>query len=425
MRTTATDSLEAHANLLPPTLLLQNACHRAILRLASHPKSHPLFIPVRNAAKRYVSSHRTSLHRLTHRFEISPQTVETLIPARRSPTSKNPWNSHIAPNKEQAIAECEVLTDQIQIFSDGSGHKGNIGAAAVLFRAGKAPRTLRYHLGTEDEHTVFEAEEIGLILAARLLATEQDPPFPISILVDNQASIQAGESFYTRPGSYLADRFRRMMQQVAKDHDDFDVTLRWIPGHSNVHGNEEADKHAKLAAEGRHNNSPPDRLPRSLRHQTLPLSVSALKERQGKDTAERWKHIWHRSPRYYHMNRIDPNILKRSFIKLTSTFSKRLTSLYVFLRTGHAPLNQHLHRIRKSDSSSCPHCPETEETVHHYLLTCPHYRRERHLLNTALGQDSSSLSFLLTDPLATPHLVKFVNATGRMRAVLGEIPIPH
>ncbi|KAG2738236.1 hypothetical protein P692DRAFT_20655220, partial [Suillus brevipes Sb2] len=75
-------------------------------------------------------------------------------------------------------------------------------------------------------------------------------------------------------------------------------------------------------------------------------------------------------------------------------------------------------------SSSCPHCPETEETVHHYLLTCPQYRRERHLLNTALGQDSSSISFLLTDPSATPHLVKFVNATGRMRAVLGEIPIP-
>lgn len=186
-----------------------------------------------------------------------------------------------------------------------------------------------------------------------------------------------------------------------------------------------SDKHAKLAAEGRHNNSPPERLPRSLRHQTLPLSVSALKERQGKDTAERWKHLWNRSPRYYHINRIDPNILKRSFIKLTSTFSKRLTSLYVFLRTGHAPLNFHLHRIRKSDSSSCPHCPEAEETVHHYLLTCPQYRRERHLLNTALGQDSSSISFLLTDPLATPHLVKFVNATGRMRAVLGEIPTPH
>ncbi|KAG2047229.1 hypothetical protein BDR06DRAFT_1032453 [Suillus hirtellus] len=69
-----------------------------------------------------------------------------------------------------------------------------------------------------------------------------------------------------------------MMQQVAKDHDDFNITLRWIPGHSNVHGNDKADKHAKLAAEGQHNNSPPDRLPRSLCHQTLPLSISALKE---------------------------------------------------------------------------------------------------------------------------------------------------
>ncbi|KAG2050602.1 hypothetical protein BDR06DRAFT_839543, partial [Suillus hirtellus] len=51
-----------------------------------------------------------------------------------------------------------------------------------------------------------------------------------------------------RPGSYLADHFHRAMQQIARNHEDFNVTMCWVPGHSDVHGNEEADKHAKLVA---------------------------------------------------------------------------------------------------------------------------------------------------------------------------------
>jgi hypothetical protein len=46
MKTTATDLLEVHANLLPPTLLLQNHCHRAVICLTTHPKTHPLYEPL-------------------------------------------------------------------------------------------------------------------------------------------------------------------------------------------------------------------------------------------------------------------------------------------------------------------------------------------------------------------------------------------
>ncbi|OJA19934.1 hypothetical protein AZE42_14044, partial [Rhizopogon vesiculosus] len=40
MRSSATDALEAHANLLPISLQLQNICHRAIVRLTAHPDTH-------------------------------------------------------------------------------------------------------------------------------------------------------------------------------------------------------------------------------------------------------------------------------------------------------------------------------------------------------------------------------------------------
>ncbi|KAG2030843.1 hypothetical protein BDR03DRAFT_973975 [Suillus americanus] len=87
----------------------------------------------------------------------------------------------------------------------------------------------------------------------------------------------------------------------------------------------------------------------------------------------------------------------------------------MFLRTNHAPLNKHLHHIRKSDSPYCAHCPDKEETTHHFLIECPHYQRRQ----------ASSLPFLLTNSNAVPHLVKYVNATGRMRSILGEVPLPR
>jgi ribonuclease HI len=116
-------------------------------------------------------------------------------------------------------------------------------------------------LGTDEEHTIFEAEMIGLTLAAKLIATEQNLPFPLSISVDNQAAILSSESFQSNLGSYLATKFQGMMRKIKYANPGFHAMVRWVPSHEGVHGNEEADKVAKVAAEGRHQNSPHAHLP--------------------------------------------------------------------------------------------------------------------------------------------------------------------
>jgi len=47
-----------------------------------------------------------------------------------------------------------------------------VGAAAVLFRNREERGVLRKDLGKENEHTVFEAEVMGLALAAELIRAE-------------------------------------------------------------------------------------------------------------------------------------------------------------------------------------------------------------------------------------------------------------
>ncbi|KAG2074559.1 hypothetical protein BDR04DRAFT_1007306 [Suillus decipiens] len=100
------------------------------------------------------------------------------------------------------------------------------------------------------------------------------------------------------------------MNCLARSHPDFNVTLRWLPGHADIHSNEEADKWAKKVAEGIQNNSLLDSLPEYLRYGSLPLSILALKEAHHKTTHAQWERTWHKSPRFNHIHCIDPKILQ-------------------------------------------------------------------------------------------------------------------
>jgi hypothetical protein len=90
LRTTATDTLEAHANLLPLDLCIQNLCHQATIRLASHPNSHPLTPLLRRTSKLYVKKHKSSLHHLTHTYDLNPDTIEKIHPSCHHPNTTSP-----------------------------------------------------------------------------------------------------------------------------------------------------------------------------------------------------------------------------------------------------------------------------------------------------------------------------------------------
>jgi len=68
-------------------------------------------------------------------------------------------------SKEAAIEGAAAAHSEVMVFSDGSGKDGQIGATAVLFRDGVQCSSLRKHLKSQEHHTVFEAELLGLLLA--------------------------------------------------------------------------------------------------------------------------------------------------------------------------------------------------------------------------------------------------------------------
>ena len=370
-----------------------------------------------------VKRHRSALHNLIHTLEIKPSKIETSIPHALHPGCSPPFYKSIASNDKEAIEEFKKNRDETKIFTDGSSTDGKVGASAVLYVNDTKVATLRYHLGVASEHTVFEAELVGMIMAAHLISTIDNLPLPASIFVDNQAAILAGERPTSKPGHYLSVNFRKIVQGV---HDRLnlsknDISVRWIVGHRNIRGNEEADKEAKRAATDKNSMSPVDQLPAILKAR-LPISTSALKQKHREDLSTSWKASWSKSKRYSHLARIDSSTPSKKYLKATGFLPKSRSGVLFQLRSGHIALNKHLYRIKRSDTPNCLQCDkETPESVHHFLFDCPQYERERHILRCRLGRAAASTADLLGSGEAVTETLKFVRETGRFAQKQGEV----
>jgi len=108
------------------------------------------------------------------------------------------------------------------------------------------------------------------------------------------------------------------------------------------------------------------------------------------------------------------------FRKDTWHLSRRQAALLIQLRTGHVPLNKHLHRIGRVVSPKCPACPECDESVHHFLFICPRYAAQRRQLEAQLRRAARSIAVLLANPKAFAHLFKYICDMHRFHDTLGD-----
>src|SRR6266481_7547832 len=141
LRTSTTDVMEVHANLIPTELLLHRIFHRATLCLAALPDPHPLHKVVKQTAHRDIKRHRSSLHQLFHTFSLRPTECETISLATHPPNKEDVFMTQIAPTREASKEEDQADQVKLQVYSDGSGLDGEAGVAVVLFRDGQVVKT--------------------------------------------------------------------------------------------------------------------------------------------------------------------------------------------------------------------------------------------------------------------------------------------
>jgi hypothetical protein len=86
------------------------------------------------------------------------------------------------------LKQKKQIPPRSKVYSDGSAIDGGVGAAALLYKNRKVEKVAKKHLGSIDEHTVFEAELVGAVMEAMMLRWESRQT-GATIGVDNQATI--------------------------------------------------------------------------------------------------------------------------------------------------------------------------------------------------------------------------------------------
>jgi hypothetical protein len=203
---------------------------------------------------------------------------------------------------------------------------------------------MKAYLGHKSKHNTYEAEAVGALLAIWLIRNNSEAiGKSVSLYIDNQAIVMALTGINRNSGQHLIHSII-----TAANGLPCNLTIRWISSHSEVKGNEAADKLAKTAARGRSNRR--DELPHVL-WSPLPISVSAAKQKFQANLNRRWLKLWEDSPRKDRFSQIDFPFNK--FRKKLFKLSRNQSSLMMQLRTGHIPLNVHLRRIGKVESDRC------------------------------------------------------------------------
>jgi len=163
--TSPTDTLNASSFLLPASLIIKKWCIRAFVRMATLPIDHPLFKPVNWKRTRATKRYRRPLHMLSNLTNTDMRKMEKIPTFGWNPSSLGelPFSISIPGNKEALAQEAENAMEEIQAFIDSSAQGGKVRAATILIRNHRPNCMLHYHLGPEAEHTVHEAELVGLL----------------------------------------------------------------------------------------------------------------------------------------------------------------------------------------------------------------------------------------------------------------------
>ncbi|KAJ5636976.1 hypothetical protein N7490_006855 [Penicillium lividum] len=228
----------------------------------------------------------------------------------------NPYN--IAPQSIKKVI----------FFTDGSGHEEKIGASVV---APEHEVYARRHLGSAEQATVYTAELARIKMALDKFKTicQSNQSCELVIFADSQAAIQAMRNPKRPSGQHILRAIYahvRAIQTPTSSSIKTPISIRWIPAHVGVHGNELADIEAKEAASEGFTGTGSDYLPPE------PLRLAACAKRQVRSKIRaKWAMQWAREKTGKPNQRL-VNAPHKKTLKLFEGLPKHYTSILVQMR---------------------------------------------------------------------------------------------
>ncbi len=209
--------------------------------------------------------------------------------------------------------------------------------------------------------TVNQAELIAILNSAQRIWDEGLPETKeIVFLSDSQVCLKALSLEGTK--SKLVQECHKALNKLGQRKR---VILLWVPGHSNVEGNERADALAKRGT------LPIPTGPEPI----IPIPAKSCSHLVENWFDKKWEEQW---------NSLEDCRQSRGHILRTpkeyapiTTLSRLQIRHLVTLYTGHGNLGHHLHKMQLKENSSCANCGHPDEDSDHFLLRCPKYKESR------------------------------------------------
>lgn len=200
--------------------------------MSTLPPNHPLFKGIKSAYENcsfhnFESTRKfpSPIHSLLKAFRTNPNRMEKILPVRHYTKWHPDVTTEIAEDSESALKADKDAQEDMRIYSDGSAIDEGVGAVAVLMRGKVEVDALRFHLGSVKNHTVYEGELVGMILAVELLRRKAGRKDSMALGADNQAAILATQAFNSKAGHYLMDIFHNDLRIFIPDFDRRKLTI--------------------------------------------------------------------------------------------------------------------------------------------------------------------------------------------------------
>ena len=373
MRSTPTAACEIHANVEP----LSKRREKAALELYEKTKRTTCDNPNRMMVDNWEPNNRIKQKSVLHNvWEIKDKhhlpedrrltnVVLPDIPPHmdfRPPTIKMSIKGNISKKDDPvkiltaSLQTIDSYSDNwIHVYTDGSAFRGTSKAGygvLIHYPDGSAGE----FSGACGEHASNYVAEIAAIETALHYIKTFFESFPtrkqsIIIFTDSMSALQGLEQDPSNK-----EEFKKIVLYTHEIIETYgvEIVMQWIPGHSDIPGNEKADT---LAKKGSRQEQPHTETTYETARQIIRSNYK-----------EEWLNEWAMGTTgralFKHMT--TPNV-KDELDKLT----RKDQSTIFRLRTQHIPLNSHLNRIGAIAEKACPLCDYPDETIEHHLFLCP------------------------------------------------------
>jgi len=334
----------------------------------------------------------TAVKNTLARYNIQMIQLDYKTKSKRNEYLRFPIKVIIQDKNEAVVHGKSEINDCIVIFTDGSRSDNGVGCASVFYYNDQIFNVIKCKL--DDSNSIFQAEVFAVYLSLLYIYLSNTISKSVIIMSDSVSMLHSLHN--TQRRTKLIDHLLCIYDKLIEMN--YNIEFHWSPGHSDIPGNELADKYAKISVTSNiHKNYLPP--PLSMIKQKLILSQKLL-----------WENHWNFS---------DKGRITKLFCRNIQNIPNDVTSCHEITQiiTGHCRLNFYLQSIGVADSSIC-RCGDDIENIPHFIYYCTRYTEERsdliEVCNKMKVKWPPRPNIIVENKTLLKHFIIFLKKTGRL-----------